>query len=323
MGAQPDHSPCYRVRVASPRRVPFPRPGYLLVLLASALFAAAGNGVKVLFQQGYSPLALAQLRIGWAFSWLVAWLLIARRPLLRLPPRELVGLAGFGMLGVAGVQLAYYLTIARLNIAVALLVQYLGLVGVAAWERYRRHQVVSAHTWGPMLLVLIGCFLAVGAFRPALLRVNLPGILFGMLAATLFAFYLLRASRLARRLDDTWTILVYAFGAGTLMWALYDLGARAALPSQARVWVAMAVIGLAGTLLPYGLFIRALKTIRPSRAGIVGTSEPVFAGLIALLVLNDGLEPLQILGGALVIGGVVIVQLSGDESPQLATPAPA
>ena len=112
--------------------------GYLLVVLSAFLFAAGGNAVKVLFGRGYSPLVLAQLRIGFAFAWLLVILLAVRPRLLRVDRRELPALAVFGTIGLAGVQLSYYLTIARINIAVALLVQYLGLVAVTAFERYQR-----------------------------------------------------------------------------------------------------------------------------------------------------------------------------------------
>jgi len=110
--------------------------GYFLVLLSALLFAAAGNVVKALFGLGYSPLVLAQLRIWWALAWLFALLLVMRPALLRVDRRELPALAVFGTIGLAGVQLSYYLTIARINIAVALLVQYLGLVAVTAFEQY-------------------------------------------------------------------------------------------------------------------------------------------------------------------------------------------
>jgi drug/metabolite transporter (DMT)-like permease len=112
-------------------------------------YAAGGNGVKVLFQRGYAPVT---------------------------PRRELLPLAIFGTVAIAGVQVVYYLAIARLNIAVALFVQYLGLVGITAWERYRRQQQVAAHVWAALGLVLLGSFFMVGAYRPELLRVNLPGI---------------------------------------------------------------------------------------------------------------------------------------------------
>ncbi|HET9846957.1 MAG TPA: EamA family transporter [Candidatus Dormibacteraeota bacterium] len=283
------------------------RPGYLLVLLSALSFALGGNAAKALFKLGFSPLLLAQLRIWWAFAWLVISLLVIRPSLLRVRRDQLLPLAVFGTVGLAAVQLSYYLTIARLNIAVALLVQYLGLVGITAWERYHRREVVGRQVWIALVMVLVGAFLAVGAYQPALLRVNLPGVLLGLLSAVFLAFYMLRASTLARRLD-TWTILVYGFGAGSLLWFGYDIVTRTGLPTDGRIWVAMALIGLLGTLLGHALFLAAVRTIRASAAGIVSTAEPVFAGLIAFLVFGDRLQPLQVLGAAVIIAGIVTVQ---------------
>ena len=293
------------------------RSGYLLVLLGALLFAAGGNVVKALFRLGYSPLVLAQMRIWWAFIGLLASLLLARPALLSVKPRELPALAIFGGVGLAGVQLGYYLTIARINIALALLVEYLGLVVVTAFERYHRRQVVGARIWGALALVLVGAFFAVGAYQPSLFALNLPGVMLGLVSAAFFAFYLLRASTLAQRLN-TWTMLVYGFGAGSLLWAGFDLATGTAPPVDWRIWAVMALLGLAGTLLPHGLFIMALRTIRPSSAGIVATAEPVFAGAIAYLAFGDRLQPLQLMGAAIIIAGIVIVQAATPE-PVMAT----
>jgi drug/metabolite transporter (DMT)-like permease len=289
------------------------------VLAATLCYAAGGNAVKVLFQRGYAPATLAQLRIGFAFIWLFLILRAVRPQLLRTPRHELLALGVFGVVAIAGVQLAYYLAIAKLNIAVALFVQYLGLVGVTAWERYRRQQRVGAHVWLALGLVLLGSFFMVGAYRPALLRVNLPGIGLALLAAGLLAFFLLRASTLVRRIDR-WTMLLYAFGFGTLMWMVYDLAVRPSLPASLSVWGAMALIGLLGTLLPFGLEVAALRMLRPSRVGIVATAEPVFAGLIAFVVLKDVLELPQVVGAAVVLAGIVVVQLGTDEPDLIAAP---
>jgi len=275
--------------------------------------------VKVLFQRGYAPATLAQLRIGFAFGWLVLILLAIRPKLLRAPRRELLPLAVFGTVAIAGVQLAYYLAIARLNIAVALFVQYLGLVAVTAWERYRRQQQVPGQVWLALVLVLVGSFFMVGAYRPALLRVNLPGIGLALLAAALLALFLLRASTLVQRIDR-WTMLLYAFGFGTLAWLAYDLVLRPPLPPSVSVWGAMALIGLLATLVPFGLEVAALQTLRPSVVGIVATAEPVFAGLIAFLVLKDILEGPQVIGAAIVLTGIVVVQLGTDEPDVVAAP---
>jgi drug/metabolite transporter (DMT)-like permease len=140
----------------------------------------------------------------------------------------------------------------------------------------------------------------------------------GLVAAAFFAFYLLRASTLARQLN-TWTLLVYGFGAGTLLWAGFDIVSGTALPSDWRVWAVMALLGLLGTLVAHGLFVWALRTIRPSTAGIISTAEPVFAGLIAFLVLGDRLQPLQVAGAALIVAGIITVQ-AGSHDAALAAP---
>jgi drug/metabolite transporter (DMT)-like permease len=310
----------YRLKRSSGTKAPLASAGgagSVLVLLGAFLFAAGGNVVKALFRLGYSPLVLAQMRIWWAFIGLLLSLLVIRPALLRVSRRELPALAIFGGVGLAGVQLSYYLTIARINIAIALLVEYLGLVAVTAFERYHRRQAVGTRIWGALALVLVGAFFAVGAYQPSLFSVNLPGVMLGLVSAGFFAFYLLRASTLAQRLD-TWTMLLYGFGAGSLLWVGFDLVTGTSPPADWRIWAVMALLGLVGTLLPHGLFLMALRTIRPSSAGIVATAEPVFAGVIAYLAFGDRLEPLQLMGAAVIITGIVMVQTGTDE-PVLAT----
>jgi drug/metabolite transporter (DMT)-like permease len=275
--------------------------------------------VKALFRLGYSPLVLAQMRIWWAFAGLLLSLLVIRPTLLLVSRRDLPALAIFGGVGLAGVQLSYYLAIARINIAVALLLEYLGLLVVTAFERYHRHQAVGSRVWGALALVLVGAFFAVGAYQPSLFSVNLPGVMLGLVSAAFFAFYLLRASTLARRLD-TWTMLVYGFGAGSLLWVGFDVATGTAPPADWRIWAVMGLLGLIGTLLPHGLFVMALRTIRPSSAGIVATAEPVFAGVIAYLAFGDRLQPLQLAGAAVIIAGIIIVQTAASETVIAAAP---
>lgn len=288
-------------------------------MIAAFCFAAGGVVVKVLFKYGYSAQTLSQLRLWFAFSWLLLALLVLSPTLLRVRREELPALFIFGGVGLAGVQFAYYLTISKINIALALLVQYLGLVAITAWERYRRQEAVAGHVWFALVLVLVGAFFAVGAYQPALLRVNLPGVGLGLVSAVFLAFYMLRASTLARRLN-TWTILIYGFGSGSLLWIGYDIVTRTALPSDWHVWAVMGLVGLIGTLVGHALFVIAVRTIRPSTAGIVSTAEPVFAGIMAFFVLGDRLQPLQVVGAAVILTGIVTVQL-GLREPAVAAPA--
>lgn len=288
------------------------RSGYLFVLIATLCYAIGGNVVKVLFRTGATPFALAQLRIAFAFGWLFLFILLFRRWGLRVPRREIPHLLIFGWVALAGVQLTYYLAISRINIAVAVFTQFSAIVGIAAWERFRRQQAVSGRVWLAVLLVLSGAFLMVGAYRPALLSLNLAGVGLSLLAAVFFAVFLLRASTLVTRVDR-FSVLLYGFGAATVMWAVIDLLARPVLPARPDVWITMAMIGLFATLVPFALEVTALRRLRPSLVGILAAAEPVFAGLIAFLFLKDTLEPLQVLGAAIVCAGIVLAQ-AGDEA---------
>jgi drug/metabolite transporter (DMT)-like permease len=69
-----------------------------------------------------------------------------------------------------------------------------------------------------------------------------------------------------------------------------------------------------GTAIPFGLYFVGINYIRSTRASITATLEPISAGFIAYLFLGEVLEPLQILGGVLVITAIVLLQLQSEQN---------
>jgi len=78
------------------------------------------------------------------------------------------------------------------------------------------------------------------------------------------------------------------------------------------VWVWILYIGVIGTILPFGFYYEGINLIRSTRASITATLEPITAGLIAYIFLNEIMEPLQLLGGVLVIAAVILLQLKQE-----------
>jgi drug/metabolite transporter (DMT)-like permease len=68
-----------------------------------------------------------------------------------------------------------------------------------------------------------------------------------------------------------------------------------------------------GTAIPFGLYFVGINYIRSTRASITATLEPISAGFIAYLFLGEVLEPLQILGGVLVITAIVLLHLRSEQ----------
>ncbi|MBW2276670.1 MAG: DMT family transporter, partial [Deltaproteobacteria bacterium] len=138
-------------------------------------------------------------------------------------------------------------------------------------------------------------------------------------AAVSFAVYTLLGERLMHRYSP-WTVLIY-----TLLFAA--ITCHAIDPSLSYItagrdpsqWARMAYVAILGTAVPFGLYFAGIDHIRASRASITATSEPIFAGGIAFVLLGETLGLLQILGGVLVVGAVVLLQIKhqrDDRSPR-------
>jgi drug/metabolite transporter (DMT)-like permease len=129
-------------------RVRRPALGFAMVFGAATLFGLNGSVAKVALASGLSSLRLTEARCAGPAIALMLFLLVRSPHALRVDRRDLLRLAVFGVVGVALVQLFYFLAIHRLQIGIALLIQYLGPLLVAIWARTVGHEQVRANLGG-------------------------------------------------------------------------------------------------------------------------------------------------------------------------------
>src|SRR4029078_1775404 len=113
--------------------------------------------------------------------------------------RDLLFLVSFGVFGVALVQLFYFLALRRLDGGGALVIQYLGPLLVALWARFVFGEHVRRRIWVALALALVGLSLVVDLWRGVSL--DGLGVSFSLIAAVMFAAYLLLAEEGVRRRD--------------------------------------------------------------------------------------------------------------------------
>jgi drug/metabolite transporter (DMT)-like permease len=194
-----------------------PLVGYAMVLVAATLFGINGTVSKVALSSGLSSLRLTEARSAGACIGLVLIALLRKPSSLRVARRELPRLAIFGCIGVAFVQLTYFLAIHRLAIAIALLIQYLGPLLVAIYARVFGHEHVRRRIWAALGLSLAGLTLMVQLWNGVAL--DGLGVLYAFLGALAYATYLLLAEReVASR--DTISLMAWGFGFSTLFWTV-------------------------------------------------------------------------------------------------------
>jgi drug/metabolite transporter (DMT)-like permease len=287
--------------------------GYLCVMSAAVLWAASGTVGKGLFAGGITPLDVVQVRATFG-SLLLALVFATRaRHLFRIRGKDVWFLLFLGSVVMALVQLTYFTAISKIQVAAAILLQYLAPILVACYsicfwkERLTLVKVLS------LFLSFIGCYLVVGGYSIHLLHLNRAGIVWGLAAAVCYASYALLGERAMHRYSP-WTVLFYALLFSAIPWYIFYppfhyLIAGFTWPQ----WAGLLYIAFLGTAVPFGLYFVGINYIRSTRASITATLEPISAGFIAYLFLGETLETLQVLGGVLVITAIVILQLRGEK----------
>ena len=82
--------------------------------------------------------------------------------------------------------------------------------------------------------------------------------------------------------------------------------------------------GVFAAAIPSLAFLTGIRLIGGLRAGILMLIEPVVGVLLAALLLDERLQPMQVLGGAAVLAAAIILQRSAGDEPEIepaATPA--
>jgi drug/metabolite transporter (DMT)-like permease len=294
--------------------------GVAMYLLAAFLFAFNGSISKLAMTAGLDPAHLTQLRSGGAMVVLVIFVALTNRRGFRIQRGELPFLLAYGVIAFVLVQFLYFFTVSLLPLGLGTLLIFLAPVVVALWVRFGKKQPVSNRLWLAIVLSLFGLALVAQVWQG--FSVNLLGVLAGLLCAVILALYWLLGEAGQKKRDGV-SLTMWGFIFATLTWSILQpwwnfpwpvLGEMStpetsffpALP----IWGIMLWGVLLGTIAPFLLVLGSLRRIGAQRAGIVATTEPLWAGLIAIVVLGETLNWVQALGGSIVIIGVVLAETS-------------
>lgn len=290
--------------------------GYLYVFFAALFWASSGTASKFLFQGGITPFQLVQLRTTTAAFSLFLVLFIWRKRFLLIGRSDIFYFLVLGAI-LAATQFTYLYSISRIQVAVAILLQYMAPVFIAAYSVFFAHTRLGKRTVAALTGALAGCYFMTGAYSLDILSMNRMGILSGLMSAAAFAAYTLRSEHGMHRYTP-WTVVLYALFFAAIIWNIFHPPLAAFAQSHRGFdWVLILYIGIFGTILPFGLYNEGIRLLQSARASITATMEPVLAGFFAYSFLGETMELLQIAGAFLVIASIVLLQLNreGGSSP--------
>lgn len=292
--------------------------GYLFSLLGALLFGANGSVTKVVIEGGLTPLQLTQFRVLGCCAIAGIVLLIVDRRAFRLTRRQLLVMAILGVFGVAILQASYAAAIQLLPVGIALLFEYTAVLFVALISFLFFKEKVKARLWVAIGAVLVGLAVVAQVWASSL---NVAGILLAFVASASLTAYFLIGERQVGATSPLavafWTMLFasvfWAFLSGWWELSPSVLLREVSLSGNLEavvlpLWVPLAWNVVFGTFLSFLLSFLALQHLTATAAGITASSEVIFAFAVAFLWLGEGLSPVQLLGAAVVLVGIILAQ---------------
>lgn len=289
-----------------------PQIGYLCIMCAAMLWALSGTTSKFLFQSGLTPLDLVQLRTTIGATALLVWLAVARLHLLRVERCSLPSLALLGVL-LAATQFTYLFAVSRIHVAVAIVLQCQAPLFVALATVAILRQRLAPRVCFALLGATAGCYLMVGAHSLTDTGMDTLGVVSGLVSAGCFAAYTMRCERGLTN-NDPLTMVVYAMLVAAMIWNVFHppFSAFAQLTSPSILGLCLFVC-IGGTVIPFWLYVKGVGLIGSARGSITATLEPVVAGVAAYFLLGELLDIWQMLGGAIILSSLVLLQLHGKK----------
>lgn len=284
------------------------RLAYIYVLLGASLWGIIGLFIDVLYQAGFTALEIVTLRVVSAAVMLVFWLAVRNPRMLRINWKDSLSFVGTGIFSIVFFNWAYFTAIEEVSLSVAVILLYTGPAFVVILSRIFFNEPLTGRKIGALGLTLIGCAFVVRVVPSGDAQVSWYGIIVGLGSGLGYALYSVFGKHALKKYDSL-TVITYTFVfASAVMLPLSGFGMQAGQLASGNVLLWIIGLGLFPTALAYGLYTRGLSMIESGRASITATLEPVVATVIGIVVFGDILTAYQLLGMALVLAAVVLIQ---------------
>jgi drug/metabolite transporter (DMT)-like permease len=303
-----------------------PTLGAIFALIAAILFGLNASTTKVIIEAGINAEQVVFIRSLFSFVLALTCALISNRKELLVKPKMLPRLFVLGVIGVGMLQWTYSMSLVRLPVGIALLIEYTAVLWVPIVALVLFKEKVSKVIWLGAALVIGGLAVVAQIWDTQL---DPYGMLFAFGAAISLTIYFITGERIQRVLPTN-VALAYGMFFATLFFlplsnfgsfdfsiinSNLDLTGNLA-GTEVPMWGALIWLGVLGSFVPMAFSYLALRHLSATVVGIIATSETVLAFGFALAWLGELITLTQALGGIVVVVGILIAQTARKQSTE-------
>ncbi len=286
--------------------------GYLFAAAAAVLWGFSGVITKYLLRRQMRPDELLVFRTLLASAILMVWLGLKSPQLLKVRRADLLSLILLGVVGLVLNQGFYYLSLTMVSVGCSLLLQYLAPVHLMIYGVLSKTERVTGGKMAAAFTAICGCALMVLGQEGGIARISPAGVMCAIGSGLCFAFYTAYGKQVLKSYDPR-TMITYTFLTSAVVWLTIRPPWKIDWAGiNFSMWVFFIYLAGVATILPFALYSASLRHLEASRSSLTSMLEPVVAASVAWLWLGEKMEPMQIAGGAAVVGGVLLLQIESQ-----------
>lgn len=291
--------------------------GYLLILAAGALWGTIGFFATLLSDMGMNAGPVAFFRVLASAVMLALTLLIKGKgiSLFRISRRGLISCMLVGFVSQAFYNVCYMNTIEQNGMATAAVFLYTSPIYVAILSRLFFHEPLTGNKILAIMINIIGCVLTVTGGTFSDVKISMFGLIMGLLAGFTYALLPI-LSRTGAADENPYTAAFYGqlFGA-LLLFILIRPNQNVGTVIDWKVILVLAGFGVVPSAMAYIAYYGGISKItETSKVPVIASVETVVAAVIGLLAFGQKLGAVKILGIALVLCSIAIMNMKSIQN---------
>ncbi|WP_073508044.1 EamA family transporter [Streptobacillus notomytis] len=213
----------------------------------------------------------------------------------------------YGIFAIALLQYSFAQTINYSNAAFATLMQYVTPTIVLIYLSYVTRTFPSFKKIALVAVALYGMFLMITNGSITNLNVSLISLIYGLIAAFTFAFYILYINKF-KKIDNT-VVIGCGMIIGSLIFIPFMDYSNFKELLKLDIFITFLSNVVLGNAIPFYLFLESTRYIHPTTTSLLGAVEPIVAILIGIIFLGTHLTLIQLIGAILLISSITIISI--------------
>ncbi|NLY44833.1 MAG: EamA family transporter [Tissierella sp.] len=282
--------------------------GSWMIIGSSILWGTALLYSQYVLDNGISSKDLVSLKMFFGFVTMVIYIFIKDKNLLKIDKRGIYYCATIGFICHALYNLFIFSAMERTSISTAVTLLYTSPIFVMIVSRLLYKEEISPNKLLALILCVIGCFLTVTGGNISNLNLNISGVLFGLASGICYGTMTLLNKKIVNDYEQI-TILTYTFGFAFLFSLTFSNPISIIhIPYNPLVYTFVIMLGVLSTAVSYLFYIKGLSHgIQSSNAAIIATLEVPVSVVGAVLLFNQDLSFVEVIGILFVLISVVLL----------------